>query len=223
MDVHGSGGSEPDHRRGVDHRSDQPAVHPGGGQVRHPGGRPRRHRRRRRRDRARPGRTAAFRRRHRLLPDARQPRNLWHGQQLFHPGAPDALPTNAWPQSDLRRHQLQQPDLGQQRAGWHELLVRLQQRPLRHRRSLGDAERGHLRRGIRLRLLDHAAAAVDQQPARQEHARHGSCLRAVPPARHGGEPPGHDVPGLHQRKPGHAECLLRQPAEQQRQILPERP
>ena len=77
--------------------------------------------------------------------------------------------------------------------------------------------------GIRLRLLDHAAAAVDQQPARQDHARHRPCLRDVPPAPHGGEPPGHHVPGLHQRQSGHAECLLRQPAEQQRQVLPGRP
>jgi hypothetical protein len=42
------------------------------------------------------------------------------------------------------------PTRCQHRARWHELLVRLQQRPLRDPRSLGDAERGHLRGGIRL-------------------------------------------------------------------------
>ena len=38
VDDRGSGRSEPDHSGEVDHRSDQPAVHPGGRQVRHPGG-----------------------------------------------------------------------------------------------------------------------------------------------------------------------------------------
>ena len=81
------------------------------------------------------------------------------GNQFSIPVLKTLYPQTRGMQQHLRRHQLQQPDLGQHRAGWHELLIRLQQRPLRHRRSLGDSERGHSQAGY-----DFGYSITQQQP-----------------------------------------------------------